>query len=69
MQEHFERMTSLEGWSFYTPDPNVVEGTDDNQIYGALFSSSDTIVFDQLLYQLRATERDKAFLSDNESPF
>ena len=63
MQEHFERMTSLEGWSFYTPDPNV------DQIYGALFSSSDTFIFDQLLYQLRATERDKAFLSDNESPF
>ena len=61
--------TSLEGWSFYTPDHCVVVGSDDSQVYGALYSSSDMYVFDVLLHQLRAIEREKAFRSENELLF
>ena len=69
MQEHFERMPSLDGWSFYTPDHCVIVGSDDSQVYGALYSTCDMYVFDVLLYHLRAIEREKAFRSDNELPF
>ena len=69
MQEHFERMPSLDGWSFYTPDHCVVAGSDDSQVYGALYSTNDMYVFDVLLHQLRAIEREKAFRSENELPF
>jgi hypothetical protein len=57
MQEHFERMTSLEGWSIYTPDHCANEVCDDCGVYGAIYSSSDMYVFDELLNQLRAIER------------
>jgi hypothetical protein len=69
MQEHFERMTSLEGWSIYTPDRCADEVRDDCGVYGALFSSSDMYIFDELLNQLRAIERENAFLSENDLPF
>ena len=69
MQEHFERMTSLEGWSIYTPDRCTDEVCDDRGVYGALYSSSDTYVFDELLNQLRAIERESAFKSENDLPF
>lgn len=70
MQELFERMPSLDGWSFCIPDHCVVVGSNDSQVvYGALYSTSDMYVFDVLLHQLRAIEREKAFRSDNELPF
>jgi len=62
-------MTSLEGWSFYTPDRCADEVCDDCHVYGALTSSSDMYVFDKLLNQLRAIEREKAFQSENDLPF
>jgi len=37
--------------------------------YGALYSTSDMYVFDVLLHQLRAIEREKAFRSENELLF
>ncbi len=50
MQEPFEQMTSLEGWSFYSPaDQCVVEGGHDCQVYGAIYSSKDMNVFDVVL--------------------
>ena len=49
MQEHFERMTSLEGWSIYTPHHCADEVCDDCGVYGALYSSSDMYIFDELL--------------------
>jgi len=69
IQEHFEQMTSLEGWSFYTPDRYADEVCDDYHVYGALYSSSDMFVFDELLNQLRAIEREKAFQFENDIPF
>ena len=69
MQEHFERMPSLDGWSFYIPDNCVVVRSNDSQVYGALYSTSDMYVFDILLHQLRAIEREKAFRPENELPF
>jgi hypothetical protein len=53
-------MTSLAGWSFYSPDCCVVGGGDDCQVYGAIYSSSDMIFFDVVLIQLRAIEHEKA---------
>ncbi len=52
MQEHFERMTSLEDWSIYTPDRCADEVCDDCVVYGALYSSSDMYIFDELLNHL-----------------
>jgi hypothetical protein len=49
MQEHFEQMTSLESWSFYSPDHCVVGGGDDCQVYDTIYSSSDMNVFDEVL--------------------
>ena len=69
IQEHFERMTSLEGWSFYCPDHCVVEGDYDGQAYGAVYSSSDMNLFDVILHQLRAIENEKAFECENDLPF
>ena len=69
MQEHFEQMTSLEGWSFYTPDRYADEVCDDYHVYGALYSISDMFVFDELMNQLRAIECEKAFQSENDIPF
>ena len=45
------------------------EVRDDCGVYGALFSSSDMYIFDELLNQLRAIERENAFLSENDLPF
>jgi len=69
MQEHFEQMTSLEGWLFYTPDRCADEVCDDCHVYGALYSSSDMYVFDELLNQLRAIKHENAFQSENDLPF
>ena len=69
VQEHFEQITSLEGWSFYSPDRCADEVRDDHHVFGALYSSSDMYVFDELLNQLRAIERKKAFKSENDLPF
>jgi hypothetical protein len=69
MQEHFEQMTSLEGWSFYSPDHCVVEGGDNCQVYGAVYSSSDMNVFDVVLNQLRAIKHEKAFERENDLSF
>jgi hypothetical protein len=69
MQEHFERMTSLEGWSFYCPDHCIVEGGYDGQIYDAVYSSSDMKLFDVILCQLRAIENEKGFECENNLPF
>lgn len=69
MQELFERMPSLDGWSFYIPDHCAVVGSDDSQVYGALYSTSDMYVFDVLLHQLRSIERETAFRSENEFLF
>jgi hypothetical protein len=69
MQEHFERMTSLEGWSIYTPDRCADEVCDDCGVYCALYSSSDMYIFDELLNQLRAIECENAFQSENDLPF
>ncbi len=59
MQEHFEQMNSLEGWSFYSPDHCVVEGGHDCQVYGAIYTSSNMNVFDVVLNQLRAHKKEK----------
>jgi hypothetical protein len=69
MQEHFEQMTSLEGWSFYSPDHCVVEGGHDCQVYGAVYTSSNMNEFDVVLNQLRALENEKAFECENDLPF
>jgi hypothetical protein len=69
MQEHFEQMTSLEGWSFCSPDHSVVEGGDDCQVYGIIYSSSDMNVFNVVLNQLRAIKHKKAFEYENDLPF
>ncbi len=69
MQEHFEQMTSLEGWSFYSPDHCVVGGGDDCQAYGTIYSSSDMNVFDVVLNQLRAIKHKKANKCENDLPF
>ena len=69
MQEHFERMASLEGWSFLTPDRSANEVRDDRYVFGALYSCSDMYIFDQLLNQMRAIEREKAFQHGNDLPF
>jgi hypothetical protein len=61
MQEYNERMTSLEGWSFYSPDHCVGEGGDDCRVYGAKYSSSDMNVFDVVLNQLKAIKHEKTF--------
>lgn len=42
---------------------------DDRYVFGALYSSSDMYIFDQLLNQMRAIEREKVFQSDNDLPF
>jgi len=62
-------MTSLEGWSIYTPDRCADEVCDDCGVYGALYSRSDMYVFDELLNQLRAIESENAFQSENDLPF
>jgi hypothetical protein len=62
-------MTSLESWSFYSPDCCVVGGGDDCQVYGAIYSSSDMNVFDVVLNQLRAIEHEKANKCENDLPF
>jgi hypothetical protein len=62
-------MTSLEGLSFYSTDHCVVEGVDDCQVYGAMYSSSVMNVFAVVLNQLRAVEHEKANTCKNDLPF
>jgi hypothetical protein len=69
MQEHFDQMTSSEGWSLYSPDHCVVEGGDDGRVYGAVYPSSDMNLFHVILNQLRAIENEKAFKYENNLPF
>jgi hypothetical protein len=69
MQERLERTTSLEGWSFYSPDHCVVEGGHDCQVYGAVYTISNMNEFDVVLNQLRALENEKAFECENDLPF
>jgi hypothetical protein len=69
MQQLFEQMTSLDGWSFYSPDSCVVGGGDDCQVCGAVYSSSDMNVFDIVLNQLRAIKHEKANKCKNDLPF
>ena len=62
-------MTTLEGWSYYSPDDCVVELSSDDQVYGAVYSSCDMYVFDVILHQLQEIENEKAFESENNVPF
>ncbi len=62
-------MTSLEGWSYYSPDDCVVELSSDDEVYGALYSSCDMYVFDVILHQLQEIENEKAFESEKNVPF
>ncbi len=69
MQEFFSRMTSLEGWSYYSPDDCGADLSSDEQVYGALYSGSNMYVFDAILHQLREIENEKAFESKNNIAF
>ncbi len=62
-------MTSLEGWSYYSPDDCVVELSSDDQVYGTVYSSCDMYVFDVILHQLQEIKNEKAFESENNVPF
>ena len=69
MQEFFSWMTSLEGWSYYSPDDCVVELSSDDQVYGTVYSSCDMYEFDVILHQLWEIENEKVFESENNVPF
>jgi hypothetical protein len=72
MKEHFEKLSSLVGWSFYSPDDVVKqEGGDGSEVlvYEAVCSSSDMHAFDEVLNWLRAIERDNAFKGKHGLPF
>ena len=69
MQEFFSRMTSLEGWSYYSPDDCVADLSSDEQVYGALYLGSNMYEFDVILHQLREIENEKAFESKNNIAF
>jgi hypothetical protein len=70
MTEFFSCMNTLEGWSYYIPDKCVTKITCcDDDVYGALYSSSDMYVFDVILHQVREMENKKAFESKNNIAF
>ena len=65
MEEHFQKISSLQGWSFYIPDDCVKQqGGDGSEVllvYGAIYSSGDMHAFDEVLDWLRGIERKSAF--------
>ena len=72
MEEHFEKLSSLVGWSFFSPEDDVKQqGGDDSEgpVYGAVYSSGDMHAFDEVLNWLRAIERKNAFTGKNDLPF
>ena len=58
MQQHRDRITSFDGWSFYTPGDDVADGDGPSRDYGALFSSRDMILFDRIVQQFRTVEHE-----------
>jgi len=73
MEEHFQKISSLEGWSFYIPDDCVKQqGGDGSEVllvYGAVYSSGDMHAFDEVLDWLRGIKRKSAFKGKNDVPF
>ena len=56
MQEFFDNIILLDGWSFYRPDHLVEEGDPHLNVYGVVFSTTDMTDFDVLLNRFRAIE-------------
>jgi hypothetical protein len=62
MKQHCNQITSLDGWSLYSPY-NDVEGDGSCRDYSAVFTSSDMSLFVRVVQQLRNVEH------ENDMPF
>ena len=62
MQEFFDNIILLDGWSFYRPDPLLGEECDPHlNVYGVVFSTTDMTDCSVLVNQFRAMEIENPF--------
>ncbi len=68
MQELFDTISLLDGWSFYRPDRLVEEGDPHLNVYGMVFFTTGMTDFDVLLNRFRAIEIENPFQRQNDLP-